>query len=313
MRKTVMVLAVLLAGVMLTNAQNSVSFDNQSGEPALVKLIGPTSNEIEVPDGTKQALQVLAGKYLIKVRYGVQGKFHYTKGQEFTVEETATTTSAITITLHRVVNGNYESTPISEQEFSAGNFTDLGASNKTTLHTLAKQDKQKVLDALVFLNRSQMDINRGDIDSAIADANKALDIKPDYAEAYCNRASAKRAKNDIDGAIADCTKAIELKPDLAAAYCNRGAAKTDKHDWDGAIADITKAIQIDPTSSNFYFVRGLAKQLSHDLDGAIADYSDAIKHQPNLAIAYRYRAIAKEAKGDVDGANIDRAKAQGLR
>jgi len=104
-------------------AQNTVSFDNQSGEPALVKLKGPTSSEIEVPDGTKQAVQASAGKYFIKVRYGVQGKYHYTKGEEFTVEETATTRSKITITLHKVVNGNYDSRPINEEEFGAGNHT----------------------------------------------------------------------------------------------------------------------------------------------------------------------------------------------
>jgi len=121
MNKILLSLSTLLAFVITASAQNSVSFDNQSGEPALVKLIGPTPKDIEVPDGTKQAVQALAGKYFIKVRYGFQGKYHYTKGQEFTVDETATTTSDITITLHKVVNGNYDSSPINEQEFGRGN------------------------------------------------------------------------------------------------------------------------------------------------------------------------------------------------
>ena len=67
----------------------------------------------------KRQVQVSADN-VIKVRYGVRGEYHYTKGQEFTVDETTTTTSKITITLHKVVNGNYESTPSNEQEFSAG-------------------------------------------------------------------------------------------------------------------------------------------------------------------------------------------------
>ena len=123
MSKIILSLSILLAWIISASAQNTVSFDNQSGEPALVKLIGPTSSEIEVPNGTKPVVQVLAGKYFIKVRYGVQGKYHYTKGQEFTVDETATTTSGITITLHKVVNGNYGSSPISEQEFGVANPT----------------------------------------------------------------------------------------------------------------------------------------------------------------------------------------------
>ncbi|MGB7748252.1 MAG: hypothetical protein WBN75_13300 [Verrucomicrobiia bacterium] len=112
MSKIILSLSILFACIISASAQNTVSFDNQSGEPALVKLIGPAPNEVEVPDGTRQSVQASAGKYFIKVRYGVQGKFHYAKGQEFTVDETATTTSQITITLHKVVNGNYESRPI---------------------------------------------------------------------------------------------------------------------------------------------------------------------------------------------------------
>ena len=117
MNKIILSLSTLLALIISASAQNTVCFDNQSGEPAFVKLIGATSSEIEVPDGTKQAVQASAGKYVIKVRYGVPGKYHYTKGEEFDVKETATTTSKITITLHKVVNGNYDSRPINEEEF----------------------------------------------------------------------------------------------------------------------------------------------------------------------------------------------------
>jgi hypothetical protein len=118
MNKTILSLPILLAFIISSSAQNTVSFDNQSGETALVKLIGPTTSDVEVPDSSKQSVQALAGKYFIKVRYGVQGKYHFTKGQEFTVDQTPTTTSEITITLHKVVAGNYESGPISEDEFN---------------------------------------------------------------------------------------------------------------------------------------------------------------------------------------------------
>ena len=134
MTKIILSLSILLGCIILASAQNSVSFDNQSGESALVKLIGPTTNEIDVPNGTKQAVQAPAGKYFIKVRYGVKGNYHYTKGQEFAVDETATTTSDITITLHKVVNGNYGSRPISEDQ--------LGVSDpdKTTTNAFDLQE-----------------------------------------------------------------------------------------------------------------------------------------------------------------------------
>jgi len=99
--------------------QNKVVFDNQSGEPALVKLIGPTQTEVEVPNGAKTGTDAAAGRYIIKVRYGTPAKYHYSKGEEFEVTETAKARSETTITLHKVTAGNYESQPISETEFGA--------------------------------------------------------------------------------------------------------------------------------------------------------------------------------------------------
>jgi hypothetical protein len=113
------VTAIVLTAALSAKAQNTVTFDNQSGEPALVKLIGQTPKEVLVPTGTKQSVEASAGRYTIKVRYGTPGMYRYSKGQEFDVKETATTKSAITITLHKVVAGNYASRPITGEEFAA--------------------------------------------------------------------------------------------------------------------------------------------------------------------------------------------------
>jgi hypothetical protein len=89
----------------------------------LVKLIGPTNREVEVPNGAKVGTEASVGRYIIKVRYGVSGRYHYAKGEEFEVKETTTTRSKITITLHKIVAGNYESHPISESEFGESKST----------------------------------------------------------------------------------------------------------------------------------------------------------------------------------------------
>src|SRR6478609_8687094 len=62
------------------------------------------------------------------------------------------------------------------------------------------------------------------------------------ANGYNERGIAKGVKGDIDGAIADFTRAIELDAKNAKAYTNRGIAKEVKGDVEGAIADCTRAI-----------------------------------------------------------------------
>jgi tetratricopeptide (TPR) repeat protein len=57
---------------------------------------------------------------------------------------------------------------------------------------------------------------KGDMDGALADFNKAIELNPSLAQPYYNRGNVKAENNDLNGAIADYTKTIELKPDFAA-------------------------------------------------------------------------------------------------
>src|SRR5438874_8083526 len=65
------------------------------------------------------------------------------------------------------------------------------------------------------------------------------------ANAYNKSGIAKGVKGDIDGAIADFTRAIELDPKYSTAYTNRCLARKNKGDLDGAVADRTRAIELD--------------------------------------------------------------------
>jgi len=112
-------------------------------------------------------------------------------------------------------------------------------------------------------------------ENAIIYYNKAIQLKPDYADAYYNRGNAKYDLKDYTGAIADYNKAIQLNPDDAKAYNNRGGAKNNLKDYTGAIADYNKAIQLKPDYAKYYFNRGGAKYYLKDKYGACADYSKA--------------------------------------
>ncbi|MBI5387399.1 MAG: hypothetical protein HZA90_22285 [Verrucomicrobia bacterium] len=116
-KTSVGVFSLLLLFPVLSEAASKLTFDNQSGKPALVKLVGLTVSSVSVENGKAVSVSVGSGHYYIKVRYGASGTYSYSKGDEFDVAETATVESHITITLHKVVAGNYNSKQISEQEF----------------------------------------------------------------------------------------------------------------------------------------------------------------------------------------------------
>jgi tetratricopeptide (TPR) repeat protein len=66
-------------------------------------------------------------------------------------------------------------------------------------------------------------------------------------DAGADGAMIKAAQKDLDGAIADYNKAIELNSTNPRAYNNRGVTQFDKGDWDGALSDYNRAIELDST------------------------------------------------------------------
>ena len=65
---------------------------------------------------------------------------------------------------------------------------------------------------------------QGKLEEAIEAYNKALSIKPDYADAYYNLGIALQDQSKLEEAIEAYKKALSIKPDYADAYYNMGIA-----------------------------------------------------------------------------------------
>ena len=134
-----------------------------------------------------------------------------------------------------------------------------------------------------LVNRGIEKGKQGDLDGAIADFNRAIELNPKDDAPYYNRAQAKRLKKDTAGAIADYTRAIELGSTNPAAYNNRGNARSENNDNDGAISDYTRAIELKPDYARAYYNRAVTKEAKGDKTGADADFKMARKLDPELA------------------------------
>lgn len=158
--------------------------------------------------------------------------------------------------------------------------------------------------------------NRGELANAIKDFDVAINLVPDFADAYINRGYARKKMGDLEGAIEDYDTAIHLGEDYAYVYFIRAIAKADSGDKKGAIKDYDSAIRLDAAYTKAYVMRGGVKSYLGDTEGAIKDYNTVIRLKPEntiLAMAYVERGSEKFDLGDNNGAIEDSNTAIGLK
>jgi tetratricopeptide (TPR) repeat protein len=117
------------------------------------------------------------------------------------------------------------------------------------------------------------------------------------ADGYHGRGFSYFAKNQIDLAIADFTRALELDSNYMVAYYNRGVAFFDLGQNERAITDFTKAMELGLRGKGPYHVRGLAYAKQGQYDLAIADFNKALEIDPKDAASYNNRGISYLLKG----------------
>ncbi|MFN7247200.1 MAG: trypsin-like peptidase domain-containing protein, partial [Microcystis sp.] len=76
--------------------------------------------------------------------------------------------------------------------------------------------------AVWYSNLGVIYSNQQKYELALSDYNKAIDINPNYAEAYYNRGILYKNLQKYDLALSDYSKAIDINPNDALAYNNRG-------------------------------------------------------------------------------------------
>ena len=88
--------------------------------------------------------------------------------------------------------------------------------------------------------------DQGKLDEAVACYRRALELKPDYAEAHNNLGIALKDQGKLDEAVACYRRALELKPDYAEAHGNLGNALKDQGKSDEAVACYRRALELKP-------------------------------------------------------------------
>jgi protein O-mannosyl-transferase len=128
--------------------------------------------------------------------------------------------------------------------------------------------------AFVQMNLADALARKGLPDEAMVHYQAAIELQPDYANAYYNRGSVLLAKGRIDEAIADWEKTLQIQPNDADAHTGLGNAFLRKGSLQEAIAHYKEASALapeDPHSRN-----NIAWVLATASDASLRDGSRAV-------------------------------------
>jgi tetratricopeptide (TPR) repeat protein len=171
----------------------------------------------------------------------------------------------------------------------------------------------------VFVHRSNFYARHEDFERALTEADKAVQLAPNYPIALFARATANHFLKRHDLAIRDLTSAIDVDTkavnpppgwtnsvrnpsQLAAEYDCRGTVYDVIGDRDRAIADHGEAICLDPSKASWWINLADAYQHKGDIQQAMSSYSQAIHLEPDKPLCWLGLAKLFKQTGQCDKA-----------
>ena len=149
---------------------------------------------------------------------------------------------------------------------------------------------------------------QGKLEEAIAAHNKALLIKPDFAEAHNNIGAAFQSQGKFEEASAAYNKALLIKPDYARAHYNLGITLQELGRLEEAVASYRKAIVLIPDYAVAHYNLGNTLQELGRSKDAEASYRKAIALKPDYADAHSNLGVTLQELGKLEDALVQYKK-----
>jgi tetratricopeptide (TPR) repeat protein len=143
------------------------------------------------------------------------------------------------------------------------------------------------------LNLGSIYAEQNRFDEAISEIKTALQLRPDYSDAYNSLGVAYSKQNLLDEAISAYKTAVQLRPDYADAYNNLGDAYAKQNRLDEAISAFKTALLFKPDYADAYSNLGVVYAKQSRFDEAISAFKTALQFRPdhdnarkNLKVCY---------------------------
>jgi len=190
---------------------------------------------------------------------------------------------------------------------------DIRAASQVTppgLPPITKPEKTDNPEAITWERQSYNAARQGDLDRAIADASKAIELDPGRVHSYINRSWAYIEKGLVAKALQDTHTALAIDPDNAYAHNNQGLAYQSMGLIQIAKENYSKACNLglelgcrnltvleNQSRIDFLIDRSQAAFNARDWDSVIRDATEVIDLDPQNALAYTNRSAAYAQKG----------------
>lgn len=141
-----------------------------------------------------------------------------------------------------------------------------------------------------YLDNGISEFRTGDLNVALDNISKSIELKNDWEISYFYRAVVHQAMKNYDDAILDYTKAIQINDKMTDAYYNRAQITLSRKDIINpdilkAISDLEKAIELDPKFVDALFALAAAHKKMASYHKALEYIEKLLQIEPDAVVA----------------------------
>jgi protein O-GlcNAc transferase len=140
------------------------------------------------------------------------------------------------------------------------------------------------------------------LEASVESYQRALQFQPNYAQAHNNLGNVFQQQGLLDAALKSYQQALRIKPEYAQAYDNLGNVFLQKGKLEEAVESFLAALKIKPNSTSAHHNLGNALKLQGKLDAAVKSYEQAIIFNANYTEAYQNLGNTLYEQGNLESA-----------
>ncbi len=210
-------------------------------------------------------------------------------GREQSVEEHYDTHGMEAEPLPQEPDDNFPLRPFAEREIHVDELPDVPLTDKGP-------------DPARMLRRARRAARGGRRSDALQAYRDLLEIAQDSLEGRLELARLLETSGEIDAALTQLSRAVDLAPDKPEVLTERGALRARLKHYVEAEADLTRALQLDPSYAPALFHSGLVQLRKGRPQGAAASFRQALAGRDDLPGVYFYLGEALNLLGDFEPA-----------